>query len=87
MKTSASTVRHSRSSSKTTGKSVKKSLAKSAGKEKKEKEEILLNSADIENKIREKAWELYLQRVETGEPGSASEDWLSAEQIVLNEII
>lgn len=81
MKTSASTERRSRSSSRRTINSTKKTRGNPAGKD-----NYPVRSTDIDQKIREKAWELYLLRVETGEPGSPTEDWLLAEQIVLNDI-
>ena len=41
---------------------------------------ITINHGTTEEDIREKAKEIYLQRVERGEDGTAETDWLEAEK-------
>ena len=43
-------------------------------------EKVTKSNGDLNQKIAEKAYELYLQR--NGAPGSAEEDWIQAEKIV-----
>jgi hypothetical protein len=38
-----------------------------------------------EEEIREKAMEIYNQRIERGEHGNAESDWLEAERLLLNK--
>ena len=44
------------------------------------KKNIAINSGPGEEEIRERANEIYLQRIELGEQGSAENDWLEAEK-------
>jgi hypothetical protein len=43
-----------------------------------------INSSPTEEEIREKAKEIYLQRIDRGENGNAEEDWLEAEKYLSN---
>jgi hypothetical protein len=62
-------------------KSVSKSKKNDEGKDSvKSKKIIAVNSGTTEEDIREKAKEIYLQRVERGEEGTAETDWLEAEK-------
>lgn len=73
MKNSKTIVKPRRTSSKATKRIVKT-------------EEFFPAEIEKEDKIRELAWEIYNKRAETGEPGSAMEDWLKAEQIIFDMI-
>lgn len=63
-------------------KSKKSSMAKPSDKS------IKLNvskSLPGEEEIREKAMEIYHQRIERGEYGNAETDWLEAERVLMDE--
>lgn len=62
---------------KTGSKSIKKSGSKYLAGSKKN---TVINSGPGEEEIRERANEIYLQRIELGEQGSAENDWLEAEK-------
>jgi hypothetical protein len=51
----------------------------------KNKKVILVGPKPNEEEIRKKASELYHQRIETGEHGTAEEDWIEAEKY-LNDL-
>jgi hypothetical protein len=62
-------------------KSISKSKKNDEGKDSvKSKKIIVVNSGTTEEDIREKANEIYLQRVEHGEDGTAETDWIEAEK-------
>jgi hypothetical protein len=42
-----------------------------------------MESPDIQREIRERAYELFLRRRETGDPGDPLSDWLTGEAQVL----
>ena len=66
-------------------KSVSKSKKNDKGKHSvKSKKIIVINSGTSEEDIREKANEIYLQRVERGEDGTAENDWIEAEKYFSN---
>jgi hypothetical protein len=66
-------------------KSVSKSKKNDDGKDSvKSKKIIVINSGTSEEDIREKANEIYLQRIERGEDGTAETDWLEAEKYFSN---
>lgn len=46
----------------------------------KNKKEIVHKPLPSESEIREKANDIYLQRIERGEDGSAENDWIEAEK-------
>jgi hypothetical protein len=43
-------------------------------------------SIPSEEKIREKAMEIYHKRIERGEHGTAAEDWIAAEKFLKNSL-
>lgn len=72
---------------KTTTKTVKKRV-KTAPKAK-SKEYInneYFDNDELESRIRQKAWEIYLHRISSGREGSELEDWLRAEELVIENI-
>ncbi len=52
---------------------------KKAEKESKARKIKMVQYEPVEEKIREKAWEIYCQRTDRGEKGTAVSDWLIAE--------
>jgi len=70
--------------SKTGSRSAKSIENKTSVKHRKVKTE---KSFPSEEDIREKAEELYHQRIERGEDGSALEDWIQAESILQETIV
>jgi hypothetical protein len=54
---------------------------KTSGNKEQEKSKIVINSKSVpgEDEIREKAAEIYHQRIDRGENGTAENDWLEAE--------
>jgi hypothetical protein len=44
----------------------------------------VINSSPTEEEIREKAKEIYLQRIDRGENGTAEDDWLEAKKYFNN---
>jgi hypothetical protein len=66
-------------SSNENGKSKKGSKVKASGRAKNTTENI---SGITQEEIREKANELYMQRIERGEYGTAENDWTEAERFL-----
>jgi predicted PilT family ATPase len=70
-------------SSASKSKQESKPVSKS-GKVGNKKFESKINQVPDEEEIREKANELYLQRTERGEFGTAEHDWIEAEKLLKN---
>jgi hypothetical protein len=64
-------------------KSKSKNIAKIKDPEK-DKKIKSINSGPTIEEIREKANDLYLQRIERGEEGNAENDWIEAEKLLTN---
>jgi hypothetical protein len=65
-------------------KSKSKNIGKSRDPEKDKKNKSIKSGYTIEE-IREKANDIYLQRIERGENGTAEDDWIEAEKL-LNDL-
>jgi hypothetical protein len=68
-----------------TSKSMSESGKRGKAKDSVKNRKIIINeSGPTEEEIREKANELYLQRIERGEDGTAENDWAEAERYFNN---